>query len=379
MKLFLLKHGFVQQDKSLMKSFLSTVKKKQRLNKHETFAEPLNNNSNDNSVISSYTRTFPATLLVEDIDIITNGMYVITEKSNGIRCTVYIDIDALFNTSIYVITRKQDNMFVLNNVYKMNDFGNMKKDIKGLTILDCEFLEDLSHTGQGYFLMFDTPHSKNNQFVSLLKYEDRMNSCKELLDLLLQFNPNLPHIKMKRVYKPNEFEILLNHITNDEYKDGMLHNKNDGLLFTHSKYPHPALVQDTKEESTLEKMLMKVYYKWKKPEHQTVDFELQITRCEMLENNLQNCIIRYSLNSQVFFTCPLKYKQETYPGEDKDLFPCVMECRLDTKTFRPILTGSKPRKDKKSGNAPQTYTTIVQAISNPVYLSVLREKFKKFI
>jgi len=204
------------------------------------------------------------TLEHKNIDEVSNGNYVITDKADGERGLLFISK----NGKIYIITPQLDIKYT----------GCLCKSLS-LSLFDGELIMcNKTGTFINLFAVFDTYflNSKNIRalpFISKTK-ESRYGITLDAIEKLrTQINPN----------KKGDFDVqtkIFTVLSDSSFNEQCLKTlqtehiyNTDGLIFTHSQYGVSS--EEVGKEGPMRKITWKYSFKWKPVEMNTIDFLIE--------------------------------------------------------------------------------------------------------
>lgn len=219
--------------------------------------------------LTRFPGTMPSTLSRRHLEMVSKHDYVCLEKSDGTRYmllavkTHVVLIDR--RLKVYVI---EPNPQILTQGYT---------DRQENTILDGELTYN-QITACWEYLIYDAVVIDNDFDIAQLGFRQRMQAAEFYVAgprLWAPFCAGLLRIRIKDFYERNEVRVLFDHIckdssgkyvyVNNNRRDGVLCNENDGLIFAPVQMPYQLKNSDT-------------LLKWKPPHLNSVDFQMQLTR-----------------------------------------------------------------------------------------------------
>lgn len=241
-----------------------------------------------NSLVQSATqssnpiRKFPGTMALSlsrrHRHMIASHDYVALEKSDGMRYMLLT-----LPTSVVLIDRRM-NVFEVNPNPYIPVYGNMNQLQKN-TLLDGELTHNIALNCWEY-LIYDAVVIDDDVSVARMDFRERLQAVEKYVAAPRVFLPmmsGLLRLRVKDYYEKSELRDLFNHIkknaegeyvyTNHRRRDGLVCNLNDGVIFTPCKLPYTV--------SNCDSLL-----KWKPPELNSVDFQLQLERAVDPRTNL---------------------------------------------------------------------------------------------
>ncbi|KAL9104982.1 MAG: hypothetical protein Q9163_000154 [Psora crenata] len=295
--------------------------------------------------------------------------YYVCEKSDGIRCLMYLTDGDQGKQAVYLIDRKNDYYFVPDVRFPKE--GDETEFHTG-TIVDGELVTDTQPNGtvEMNYLVFDCLTLDSNSLMhrSLDKrlgyFIDKVFRPYE--ELYKRYPDAIQHLPFLVKLKRMEFSYALERMFN-EILPNLLHG-NDGLIFTckNSPYAH----------GTDEHIL-----KWKPETENSVDFRMHL-QFPMVDADSDdedgNPYPDYSVMPQVtlsvfggdrhpevnYGTMVLDYREwESMKFLQQPLNDRIVECYLDKQNQWRFL---RFRDDKKEANHVSTVESVMQSIQDRV-------------
>lgn len=220
---------------------------------------------------SRFPGTMALTLSRRHLGMIANSDYVVLEKSDGTRYMLYAIADLVF-----LIDRLMNFYIVEPHPELLNiQTGGVRHQ---LTIIDGELVRN-QVTQQYEFLVYDAVVIDENFDIAQLDFRERMAAVETYVvnsRYTLPFAAGLLRLRIKDYYEKRELRRLFARIRKDmqtnEYvyinndrRDGVICNENDGVIFTPVGKPYVVKNCDA-------------LLKWKPPHLNSVDFMLKLER-----------------------------------------------------------------------------------------------------
>ncbi|KAL9129014.1 MAG: hypothetical protein Q9217_002416 [Psora testacea] len=295
--------------------------------------------------------------------------YYVCEKSDGVRCLMYLTDDGQGKQAVYLIDRKNDYYFVPDLHFpKESDETEFHTE----TIVDGELVNDTQPNGtiEMKYLVFDCLVLDGNRLMHrtldkrLAYFRDKV--FKPYQALYKRYPDAIRHLPFLVKFKQMEFSYALERMFNEILPN--LPHGNDGLIFTCKNSPY---VHGTDEH----------ILKWKPESENSIDFRMHL-QFPMVDAESDdedgNPYPDYSALPQVtlsvfggdrnpewnYGTMVLEPREwDNMKSLHQPLNDRIVECYLDQQKQWRFL---RFRDDKKEANHVSTVESVMQSIQDKV-------------
>ncbi len=315
----------------------------------------------ENLNMNRFPGTMALTLSRRHLGMIAKNDYVVLEKSDGQRYMLFALADMVFLIdrlmNFYVVEPNPDIF------YPTGDVDSFERHDR--TVLDGELVHN-QITDRYEYLIYDAVVIHGNLEVAQMDFRARMAQVELFVvswRITTPFATGLLRLRVKDYFEKRDIRRLFNRIRkdergeyvylNDDRRDGVICNENDGVIFTPVKMPYVV--------KNCEALL-----KWKPPHLNSVDFLLQLTPMVDKRTNRPSCKAHIAYKGersntrlrQVHF--PSKVKQEWAQNFER-YNDSIVELSYDRMAgeWRYI----RQRDDKKTPNFSSTVIDTLESIA----------------
>jgi len=328
--------------------------------------------------VHGFPGTLPLTLSRRHIEMICHNDYVLLEKSDGTRYFLLI-----LQNDVFLIDRKYSFYPVIPKPpfpQPNKAAANSKTEEHHETLLDGELCVNLA-TETWEYLVYDVVAIQGDYRWGQKDYRSRMLAVEEWVvqpRILAASTAGSLRIRIKDIYEKTEIDLLFSRIYKNKDRDyvyenggrldGVVCNRNDGLIFTPVQLAYPL-------------KSCPALLKWKYPLFNSVDFMLFIeVDGDKKEDDPRNIhtylgykgdrgVVRYR---EVFFPSSLKRKWAEARSEQNGK---IIECSYDR------MAGEwrylRHRTDKTTPNYSTTVMDTLESTAESITREELIDRIKK--
>lgn len=317
--------------------------------------------------------TMPITLSRRHLQMVARSDYVCLEKSDGTRYML------LAVTDFVVLIDRQMRFYVIDPNPAIRNKGFIAPQDN--TLLDGELTFNIM-TNQWDYLIYDAIVIDGDLRVAQMGFRDRMEVAAVFVAaprLWAPFTAGLLRIRIKDYYEKHQIRNLFSKIrkdphgkylyVNNDRRDGVLCNENDGVIFSPVGMPYqvrncPALL------------------KWKPPELNSIDFALQLEQTIDPKRNNQpsvKCYIAYQGERG-----PVRMREVYFPSKLRRQFAAnfhayhnsIVELSYDKAAGE--WKYLRQRKDKANANFSSTVIDTMETITESLEKEELVRYLEKY-